>query len=823
MKLEYTKDAQAVLEGARKLAAEEHFPYVGTVHLGCVLMNASDLISPLFSEEEQLFYIHEMRRLLPEKRKATDPKPTPRFRLVEENAQTVARSLGDNRVGTGHLMLGLLRESECEAAKLFHDIVKNQNKLYQRVLKSMGLSKEVIQEQMETLKDPKGGAYNALESFCRCVSYDAEDGLLEPVIGREEETEHLIRILCRKTKNNPCLVGEPGVGKTAVVEGLAQKIAAGNVPEELRGKEIFELQVSSLVAGSRYRGDFEERMKQLLADASFNENCILFIDELHTVIGAGNAEGSLDVANMLKPALSRGGIRIIGATTAEEFRRYIEKDPALERRFQPVPIEEPTADQAYAILAGIAHRYEEHHRVHYTEDALRACVTLSARYIGDRRLPDKAIDLMDEAGSRVRLAKSGNENAELLRKKREELLEEVDKALRSADRDAASKAMRKLRRAENASRKLSEETSGKDEIRTVTRDTIAEIVARQTGIPVSRISQSESARLLLLEKELHDMVIGQDEAVTALAKAVRRGRVGLKDPNRPIGSFLFLGPTGVGKTELAKALAKSLFGDPDAMIRIDMSEYMESHSVSKMIGSPPGYVGFEDGGQLSERVRKRPYSVLLFDEIEKAHPDVFNILLQMMDDGRITDSTGRRIDMKNTVIIMTSNAGAERIMNPKTLGFLSAADAAADYKRMKEGVMEEVRRVFKPEFLNRIDDICVFHTLTKEEIRGIAELLLRRFAERCLATARVTLTFTDALVARVVEKGYDPQYGARPLKRVIAESVEDAMAEKLLDGSIAEGDRVTVDFDGTKVTFSKAGARGRRKSSTKGEGTKSSS
>ena len=800
MKPEYTEEALRILDEAKEFAASLRCRYVGTEHLGYVLITRAGVVSQLFSEEQTAEYKELLYKTQTEGGRAVKAKPkmTPRLRLVLENAESTVRILGDSRVGTGHLMLGLLREKSCTGCRLVCKVADSTPaKLYPEVLCVMGLPDDVMHEQTEMLKDGKAGGTGTLENFCRCISFDAEDGLLEPVIGREEETDHLIRILCRRTKNNPCLVGEPGVGKTAVVEGLAQRIAAGKVPAEMKGKLVFELNVTSLVAGSRYRGDFEERMKQLLADAAQGGNVILFIDELHTVVGAGNAEGSLDVANMLKPALARGEIRIIGATTAEEYRRYIEKDPALERRFQPVTVEEPTAEQAFDILKGICDRYESHHHVKYTDDALRACVSLSARYLGDRRLPDKAIDLMDEAGSRVHLAAAKTPAGDDTDAAEAKLAEACDAALRQGNREEAGKLLRKLR-------KLKAKPAGeaKDaDVRVVEPDVIAQIIAQKTGVPAAQISQSESSRLLKLESELHEMVIGQEEAVSALAKAIRRGRVGLKDPNRPVGSFLFLGPTGVGKTELCKALAKCLFGDPDAMIRIDMSEYMEAHSVSKMIGSPPGYVGFEAGGQLSERVRRKPYSVLLFDEIEKAHPDVFNILLQMLDDGRITDSSGRLVDMKNTVIIMTSNAGAERIMNPKTLGFVSAEDASADYLRMKDGVMEEVKRIFKPEFLNRIDDIVVFHMLTKDEILGISRLLLRRFADRCREAHNLKVSFTDALTAMVAEKGYVPQYGARPVKRVIAEQVEDPMAERLLSGEIPEGSSVTVDWVKEKVTF----------------------
>ena len=635
----------------------------------------------------------------------------------------------------------------------------------------------------------------------------------------------MIQILSRRTKNNPCLIGEPGVGKTAVVEGLAQMIVSGNVPETIADKRVMTLDLSGMVAGSKYRGEFEERIKKVISEVIDSGDVLLFIDEIHTIIGAGGAEGALDASNILKPSLARGELQLIGATTINEYRKYIEKDSALERRFQPVTVDEPTEDESVAILRGLRSRYEEHHKVEITDEALAAAVKLSSRYINDRFLPDKAIDLIDEASSRVRLAnytkpskiKEYEEEIEALEESKEEAIkkEAYEKAgeIKSKQeklREKINQTMEKWQKEKETKKLL------------VSDNEIADVVSGWTRIPVRKLAEEESERLKNLEGILHQRVVGQEEAVTAISKAIRRGRVGLKDPGRPIGSFLFLGPTGVGKTELSKALSEAMFGTENALIRVDMSEYMEKHSVSKMIGSPPGYVGYDEGGQLSEKVRRNPYSVILFDEIEKAHPDVFNILLQVLDDGHITDAQGRKIDFKNTIIIMTSNAGAENIISPKRLGFGAASDAKADYTFMKERVMDEVKRLFKPEFLNRIDEIIVFHQLSKDHIKGIADIMLSTIGKRSKDQLGIELTVTDEAREYLIDKGYDEKYGARPLRRTIQNLVEDKMAEEMLDGSIKAGDTVQVGFDGEKLTFtskSKAAPK-RRTSGTKTEAAK---
>ena len=797
-----TREAVDTYMLAAEIASRMGAAHVGTEHLVYALMTADCMTARVFTAEEVETYERLLTGLSAENVRgelSADRTPTftPRLSIVEDNAEVFARMLGDDRIGTGHMLLGLLRESECVGCRLLRNVRQDITVYAMSVLHDMGLSADQSKEYIQVIRDggrdpENGGSY--LENYCRCLTDDVEDGLTEPVIGRDAETDSIIRIMCRRTKNNPCLIGEPGVGKTAVVEGFVRRILDGNVPKSIAGLRVYTLDVASLVAGTRYRGDFEERMKRLLTELEQSETAVLFIDELHTVIGAGGSEGTLDAANILKTALSGNRLRVIGATTSDEYRRYIEKDPALERRFQPLTIEEPTPEQAMAILSGIRERYEQFHGVRYTDEALHACVDMSVRYIGDRRLPDKAIDILDETGSTVKLGARASREGEF-----RNVADERERAIIEGDFSKAA-SLGGTYRAYLRNRNERRAERNEDEPVTVRESDVRTVVARMTGIPIARLSQTEGERLLGLEEELHRMVIGQNEAVSALAKAVRRGRVGLKDPNRPVGSFLFLGPTGVGKTELCRALAQALFGDPDSMIRVDMSEYMESHSVSKLIGSPPGYVGFEEGGQLCEKVRRKPYSVLLFDEIEKAHPDVFNILLQVLDDGRITDSQGRMVNMKNTVIVMTSNAGAERIMNPKTLGFASESDAAADYKRMKEGVMEEVKRVFRPEFLNRIDDILVFHSLTKEEIRGIADLLLGRFVQRCRETLQISVTYTEALAEMVAQRGYDPLYGARPVRRVISETIENAVTEAFLRKDIAERDAVVIDCPDGAVT-----------------------
>ena len=643
-----------------------------------------------------------------------------------------------------------------------------------------------------------------LNQYSRDLTQLAKEGGLDPVIGREEEMQRVIQILSRRSKNNPCLIGEPGVGKTAVVEGLAQNIVSGMVPDSVLNKRVVTLDLSGMVAGSKYRGEFEERIKKVLAEVKKAGNILLFIDELHTIIGAGGAEGAIDASNILKPSLARGEIQLIGATTIEEYRKYIEKDAALERRFQPVTVEEPDEEQAVAILTGLRPQYEAHHHVKITDEGIRAAVQMSERYINDRNLPDKAIDLMDEAASRVRLGsfKTPKQMKETEQRIRELdiILEEAVRGLRLGDAKAAREEKEELlKKHAKQIKKYHKDAEKKEPL--VNENEIAEVVSSWTKIPVKKLTADESAKLAKLEKTLHKRVIGQEEAVSAVAKAVRRGRVGLKDPNRPIGSFLFLGPTGVGKTEISKALAEAVFGNEQAMIRVDMSEYMEKHSVSKMVGSPPGYVGYDEGGQLSEKVRRNPYSVVLFDEIEKAHPDVFNILLQVLDDGHITDAQGRKVDFKNTIIIMTSNAGAQSIVSPKHLGFGSQDDEKQNYEYMKQGVMEEVRRIFKPEFLNRIDETIVFHALTKEDMKQIVTLLAKTLVERCRTQMEIELHIRDSVKAYIVETAYDPKYGARPLRRMIQSKIEDALAEEILAGRIKRGDRVEVGLKKKEIVF----------------------
>ena len=800
-----TKELDQILALAAEEAIRHGMPYLGTDLLAYELIVGECLTGSLFSEEEKkktVEYIATLKGDGDPERAAKDLVTTPRVSLVMENATQFAAMYGEDSIGTAHVLMGMIREPECSGCGILKYVVGPLNSLVLRVTTAMNIpAKEALVWAEGVQADDGEDGGSLLETYCRCLSDDVEDGLTEPTIGRTEETDAMIRILCRRTKNNPCLVGEPGVGKTQVVIGLAERILAGDVPPAIAGKRIYVLDVASLVAGTRYRGDFEERIKRLLLEVEQNDACLLFVDELHTLMGAGNEEGSLDAANIFKTAISGNRVHVIGATTLDEYRNHIEKDPAFARRFQKLQIEEPQTEEAVAILQGLRSRYEKFHGVRYTDAAVRACVTLSDRYLNDRRLPDKAIDLMDESGSDAGIG--GRRRPAAAGKTREKM----EEAVLRGDFAAAAEYRRQMSDEEAGLAILRSRSAAEaKEPVTVTADDVARIVARMTGIPVTRLSTSESERLLHLEEELHRSVIGQNETIAALSKTIRRGRVGLRDPKRPIGSFLFLGPTGVGKTELCKALAQALFGDPEAMIRIDMSEYMEQSSVSKMIGSPPGYVGFEDGGQLCEKVRRKPYSVILFDEVEKAHPDVYNIFLQILDEGRITDSKGRTVNMKNTVIIMTSNAGADRIMNPKLLGFASEADAASDYLHMKEGVMEEVRRVFKPEFLNRIDDICVFRSLTREEIRAIAVLLLSRFADRCREISRMEVAFSDALIDNIAAKGFDPKFGARPVKRAIAETVEDAVAESLLKGEIAEGDTVLLDYADGRVTVRKQSA-----------------
>ena len=736
-----------------------------------------------------------------------DPVYSPRTEKVLESAVLEAQNGGGEKAGTEHLLLAMLRETDCVGTRLLYTLGVNIQKLYAAVLGAMGYDNESIQEEFQAAKamqNQNGSPTPALDQYSRDLTQMAAEGRLDPVVGREKEISRLIQILSRRTKNNPCLVGEPGVGKTAIAEGLAQRIIAGTVPETIQDKRLVVLDLSGMVAGSKYRGEFEERIRKVVDEVRENQGILLFIDELHTIIGAGGAEGALDASNILKPSLSRGELQIIGATTLEEYRKYIEKDAALERRFQPVTVEEPSEEEAYEILKGLRPYYEKHHRVEILDEALEAAVKMSVRYINDRFLPDKAIDLIDEAASKVRL--SGyqvSSEGEDLSREIQEILQEKEHAIKAGNLTLAKECQEKQKRAEARLELLraKEEKKTHKKAGKVNEKAVASIVSDWTKIPVQRLTEGETRRLAQLEKELHKRVIGQEEAVHAVSQAVKRGRVGLKDPNRPIGSFLFLGPTGVGKTELSKALAQAVFGSEQAMIRVDMSEYMEKHSVSKLIGSPPGYVGYDEGGQLSEKVRRNPYSVILFDEIEKAHPDVFNILLQVLDDGHITDAHGRKVDFKQTIIIMTSNAGAQAIVEPKQLGFISQKDEKKDYEKMKASVMEEVRRLFKPEFLNRIDEIMVFHTLKKEEIRKIVTLLLKSLEKRCQEQMNIQLNVTNSAIDYIAEAGFDAKYGARPLRRAIQSKIEDRLANELLEGKIKRGDTVQVQYRNKEIRF----------------------
>ena len=706
-----------------------------------------------------------------------------------------AKRFHEEQAGTEHILIAILEDGECVGYRLLNTMNVRLRELYTALISSMG------EKASEYKEDAKYAGTQTLEQFSRDLTALAEEGKLDPVIGREEEIKRVIQVLSRRTKNNPCLIGEPGVGKTAIVEGLAARIAEGSVPETIRGKRLCILDLTAMVAGSKYRGEFEERIKNVIDEVRRDGQVLLFIDELHTIIGAGGAEGAMDASNILKPAMARGEIQIIGATTLEEYRKHIEKDAALERRFQPVMVEEAGVEQTIEILKGLRPYYEKHHQVTITDEALKAAARLSERYVNDRFLPDKAIDLMDEAAAGLKIGRY--DTAESQAEKNRELpkvRQELEQALIRGDLEAARVCRIRLEELEKSEERKVSRRSRKMPV--LTEAQIADTVSKWTKIPVQRLAEAESQRLRRLEQTLHKRVVGQEEAVSAVAKAVKRGRVGLKDPKRPIGSFLFLGPTGVGKTELSKALAEVLFGKEDALIRVDMSEYMEKHSVAKIIGSPPGYVGHDDGGQLSEKVRRNPYAVILFDEIEKAHPDVFNILLQVLDDGHITDSQGRKVDFKNTVIIMTSNAGAGAIVSPKKLGFASAENAKQDYEFMKNSVMNEVKQIFKPEFLNRIDETLVFHTLQKEEIAKIAGLLLEELTKRCREQLSIDVSFKDSVRKWLAETGYDAKYGARPLKRVIQNKLEDPMADEILAGKIKNGDRVDVKVVNGKVKIS---------------------
>jgi len=813
MQKPYTKKAEKVLEIAKKASRSMHHSYIGTEHLLIGLLGegsgaAAKVLSSAGVDEERILELIE-NLIAPSGNVivADAGGYSPRTLRVLENAAKEAECFKNEKVGTEHLLIALIKEADCAAVRLLNTLGVNLQRLYVETLTAMGEDVSLHKDEFQNGKLAKKKNLEAtptLNQYSRDLTQLAKEGGLDPVIGREEEMQRVIQILSRRSKNNPCLIGEPGVGKTAVVEGLAQNIVSGMVPDSVLNKRVVTLDLSGMVAGSKYRGEFEERIKKVLAEVKKAGNILLFIDELHTIIGAGGAEGAIDASNILKPSLARGEIQLIGATTIEEYRKYIEKDAALERRFQPVTVEEPDEEQAMAILTGLRPQYEAHHHVKITDEGIRVAVQMSERYINDRNLPDKAIDLMDEAASRVRLGsfKTPKQMKETEQRIRELdiILEEAVRGLRLGDAKAAREEKEELlKRHAKQIKKYHKDAEKKEPL--VNENEIAEVVSSWTKIPVKKLTADESAKLAKLEKTLHKRVIGQEEAVSAVAKAVRRGRVGLKDPNRPIGSFLFLGPTGVGKTEISKALAEAVFGNEQAMIRVDMSEYMEKHSVSKMVGSPPGYVGYDEGGQLSEKVRRNPYSVVLFDEIEKAHPDVFNILLQVLDDGHITDAQGRKVDFKNTIIIMTSNAGAQSIVSPKHLGFGSQDDEKQNYEYMKQGVMEEVRRIFKPEFLNRIDETIVFHALTKEDMKQIVTLLAKTLVERCRTQMEIELHIRDSVKAYIVETAYDPKYGARPLRRMIQSKIEDAIAEEILAGRIKRGDRVEVGLKKKEIVF----------------------
>ena len=800
----YTKQAQKVIELTTKAARSMHHNYIGTEHLllgllkegsgvaACVLMDAGVEETRLVELIEDLIAPSSDVAVLDRK------GYSPRIQHIIETADQEAERFDNENIGTEHLLIALLKEADCAGVRLLNTLGVNIQKIYIETLVAMGEDVNRYKEEIAASKSGKKKAVEVtptLDQYSRDLTAMAAYGEIDPVIGREAEIARVIQILSRRTKNNPCLIGEPGVGKTAIAEGLAQRIASGLVPDTVRGKRVVTLDLSGMVAGSKYRGGFEERIKKVIREVTEAGNVLLFIDELHTIIGAGGAEGAIDASNILKPSLARGEIQLIGATTLEEYRKYIEKDAALERRFQPVTVEEPTEEQAIEILKGLRERYEKHHHVQITDAGIEAAVKLSIRYIADRYLPDKAIDLMDEASSKVRLGgfKMPEKISELERKAAQ-LEDDMETALmeqRFEDAGAIRKEKEAVRKKyEKQVEKYHRDADKKKLV--VGENEIAEIVSDWTKIPVKRLAEGEAARLNRLEKTLHKRVVGQEEAVSAVARAVRRGRVGLKDPHRPIGSFLFLGPTGVGKTEITKALAEAVFGDEQAMIRVDMSEYMEKHSVSKMIGSPPGYVGYEEGGQLSEKVRRKPYSVILFDEIEKAHPDVFNVLLQVLDDGQITDAQGRRVDFKNTIIIMTSNAGAQSIIAPKKLGFAAGEDEKKNYEYMKNGVMEEVQRIFKPEFLNRIDETIVFRALNKEDMKKIVTILSKSLIDRCEKQMGIHLTITGSVKGYIAEKAYNPKYGARPLRRMIQTQIEDMLAEEILSGKIKPGDDVEI-------------------------------
>ena len=808
----YTDKAKKALNYANRLSRSSGCNYVGTEHILAGLLKegtgvAAEVLTANNVELEALLkLIDELVAAGEEVTVADRDGYSPRTQMVLDRAREMADRFDSERIGTEHLLLAIIKEGDCAASRLLNTMGANPQKLFVDILAAMGEDPAQYREEIQRGRNEEATLTPTLDQYSRDLTAMARAGRLDPVIGREKETERVIQILCRRGKNNPCLIGEPGVGKTAIVEGIAQSLVNGNVPDIVADKRLVSLDMSGLVAKSKYRGEFEDRIKKVINEVETAGNVLLFIDELHTIIGAGGAEGALDASNILKPALARGDVQVIGATTIEEYRKYIEKDAALERRFQPVQVEEPTEEESIEILKGLRKLYEKHHHVQITDEGVEASVRLSARYVNDRFLPDKAIDLMDEAAAKARLGMMhGSDEMMQLNREIHQTELDMEHALQEGDIEKA-RTLKETRENLQASREKLEKKNrrvSKNKVPVVGENEVADVVAGWTKIPVSRLTESEASRLQKLEETLHKRVIGQEEAVSAVSKAVRRGRVGLKDPKRPIGSFLFLGPTGVGKTEVSKALAEAVFGNEESMIRVDMSEYMEKHSVSKMIGSPPGYVGHEDGGQLSEKVRRNPFSVILFDEIEKAHPDVFNILLQVLDDGHITDSQGRKVDFKNAIIIMTSNAGAQSIIEPKKLGFGAKEDEKQDHERMKASVMEEVKRIFKPEFLNRIDETIVFRALNKDDMKKIIGIMVRDLQKRCKEQLQIDLVVREAAKESIVEKAYDRKYGARPLRRKLQDEVEDRLADALIRGEIHAKDRVIVTTKNKEIIVSK--------------------
>jgi len=810
MGLPFTITAECAMEHAKLAAEELGHEYAGTEHLllGLIWARegvASQVLKNHGVEEEDVILLIHKDDVFADDTKEPDSDFTPRMMFILEKSEQLALRYGFQVIGTEHILCSLLSDKECVASQILEELGVHTNKIFIDCLLAAGLDQNSAKAELQGKTSQNARQTGTLEQYSTDLTQMAEEGKLDPVIGREKETERLIQILSRRTKNNPCFVGEPGVGKTAVVEGFAQLLAERNVPEHMKGKRLVSLDLSGMVAGTKYRGEFEERIKKIINEVKMSGDIILFIDEIHTIIGAGGAEGAIDASNILKPSLARGEIQLIGATTRAEYTKYIEKDAALERRFQPIEVLEPSLEECIEILNGLKSRYEQHHQVEIPEESILAAVQLSKRYVPDRYLPDKAIDLIDEAGARKTMGLHVKpEELKILEDYLEKLSDSFEQTLIDGDITEARRQKQEFDEFQARYRKKLDawEKKGQKSLMTVTPDDIAQVVMLWTNIPVRQMQASEKKRLRSMEKILHERVIGQEEAVKAVSKAVKRNRIGLKSPNRPIGSFLFLGPTGVGKTELSKALAEAVFGSEEEIIRVDMSEYMEKHSVSKLIGSPPGYVGFEEGGQLSDKVRRKPYSVILFDEIEKAHPDVFNILLQVLDDGHITDSQGRKIDFKNTIIIMTSNAGANRIVAPKRLGFGVSDDREKDHEQMKQAVMQEVRQMFKPEFLNRIDEIMVFHSLTRAEVREIAKLMMKELADRVQDNLGITLNVSRYVYDYLAEKGYDEKYGARPLRRLIQTEIEDELADLILSETIAEGSDVMLRKKDNRLLFS---------------------